>query len=121
MGKMALGKKLGLIGMILGALGMTAVAAIPLVTGGDCDGLRGLVSEWAAELAAAQVRGAVRRDQIERRSVNLDSARQALAECETRNPYPLIAVALILGAAWSTIVVVHLRRRRLHNPRFKTL
>ena len=121
MGKMALGKKLGLIGMILGSLGMTAVAAIPLAASGDCDGLRGLISEWDAELAAAQVRGAGGHDEIEGQSVTLDSARQALAECETRNPYPLIAVALILGAAWSTVVVVHLRRRRLHNPKFKTL
>ena len=111
MGKMALGKKLGLIGMILGALGMTAVAAIPLA-GGDCDGLRGLVGEMEAELAVAQARGAGRHDEIERRRATLDSARQALAECETSNPYPLIAVALILGAAWSTVVVVHLRRRR---------
>lgn len=106
--------------MILAALGMTAVAAIPLAAGGDCDGLGRWVSEMEAELAAAQVRGAVRHDQTERRSANLDSARQALAECETSNPYPLIAVALILGAAWSTVVVVHLRRR-LHNPRFRTL
>lgn len=121
MGRMTLGKKLGLIGMILGALGMTAVAAIPLATGGDCDGLGRWVSEMEAELAVAQARGAGRHDEIEGQSANLDSARQALAECETRNPYPLIAVALILGAAWSTVVVVHLRRRRLHNPRFRTL
>ena len=112
MSKMALGRKLGLIGMILGSLGMTAVAAIPLAIGGDCDGLRRLVSEMEAELVAAPARGAVRRDEIEGRSATLDSARQALAECETSNPYPLIAVALILGAAWSTVVVAHLRRRR---------
>ena len=120
MGKMALGKKLGLIGMILGALGMTAVAAISLATGGDCDGLRRLVSEMEAGLAAVPARGAGRHDEIEGRSATLDSARKALAECETSNPYPLIAVALILGAAWSTVVVVHLRRR-LHNPKFRTL
>ena len=95
MSKMALDKKLGLIGMILGALGIAAVAAIPLATGGDCDGLRRWVSEMEADLAAAQARGAGRHDEIERRSANLDSARQALAEYETRNPYPLIAVALI--------------------------
>ena len=112
MGKMALGRKLGLIGMILGSLGMTAVAAIPLAAGGDCDGLRRWVGEMEAELAVAQARRAGRHDEIEGRSANLDSARQALAECGTRNPYPLIAVALILGAAWSTVVVVHLRRRR---------
>ena len=52
MSKMALGRKLGLIGMILGSLGMTAVT-VPLAIGGDCDGLRGLVGEWEAELAAA--------------------------------------------------------------------
>ena len=112
MSKIALGRKLGLIGMILGALGMTAVAAIPLAAGGDCDGLGRWVSEMEAGLAAAPARGAGRHDEIERRRATLDSARQALAECETRNPYPLIAVALILGAAWSTLVVVHLRRRR---------
>ena len=92
---MTLGKKLGLIGMILGSLGMTAVAAIPLATGGDCGGLGRWVGEMEAGLAAAQARGAGRHDEIERRSANLDSARQALAEYETRNPYPLIAVALI--------------------------
>ncbi len=90
---------------------MTAVT-IPLATGGDCDGLKGLVGEMEAELAVTQARGAVRRDEIEGRSATLDSARKALAECETSNPYLLIAVALILGAAWSTVVVVHLRRRR---------
>lgn len=68
--------------------------------GGNCDGLRSLVSGLEADLDAAYTGGPHQNNDVVRRLVvHLRLAQESLAECETGCPYPLMFMAAGFGLA----------------------
>lgn len=93
---------------------LPAAPAVPIPTvggsahaAGSCDGIRSMVRNLEAQMDAAWVGGPHQNNDVIRYlSGQLRSAEEALAECETSCPYPLMfmaaglsAVGLIAGTA----------------------
>ena len=96
----ALALALALVFLVLPA---TPAVPIPTVGGsahaaGGCDGLRSMVRSLEAQMDVAWVGGPYQNNDVIRYlSRQLQSAQEALAECETGCPYPLMFMAAGVG------------------------